>query len=85
MGDKLFSNAQGLWPKPAMEGTKLAHILYRSQNRLFLLLLLFVFRYKSQKRWGRAKLSTKIVHSSEVERYKNFPFSLVFLRDGLKD
>ena len=37
MDDKLFSNAQGLWPKPAIEGTKLAHILYRSQNRLFLL------------------------------------------------
>ncbi|KAM7248381.1 hypothetical protein CapIbe_000420 [Capra ibex] len=29
-------------------------------------------KYKSQKRWRRAKLSTKIVHSSEVERCNYF-------------
>lgn len=28
-------------------------------------------------------MPTKIVHSSEVERSQNFPFSLVSLRDGL--
>lgn len=61
------------------ERTKLAQILYSLQNRL----LLFVFRYEPKKLEGGAKISMKIIHSSEVERGKNFPFSLVFLRNGL--
>lgn len=40
MGDKSFSNAHGLWPERAVDGrkerTKLAQILYDSQNSLVL-------------------------------------------------
>lgn len=54
-----------------------------TEQAVFSCLFLDIRAKKKKKMGGRAKMSTKIVHSSEVGRGKNLPFSLAFLRGGL--
>lgn len=74
MGDKLFSNVQGLWPKlKGYGGDQISsHPISFTEQAVFACLFLDIRAKK-----GKGKIVNENSPWSH-ERYKNFPFSLFF-------